>query len=423
MTAKPRREFAGETGIETTAESRREMAGESRQEITGQTGREMAGEFHQDIAAESRQETTGQTGREMAGESRQDRPASQPAAAEFPSVSVIIPARNAEANIAAALDSILAQDYPGPLEIIVADGSDTPATAELLRRDYPAVRIVANPRQTTPNGLNAALDAAAGPVVVRCDTHATLPPDYIRRGVKTLLATGAGVVGGRQRPVGRGGWQRAIALTLATPLGAGDARYRLGGPAGPVDNFYLGIYRRDALEAAGRFDPALTRTQDCEFNWRLRRRGEQVWFDPELTVYYHPRGSLPALARQYFDYGRWKPVSLRKHPSEIRARHLAAPLLALGLAGSGLLTMIGALWPGAPGLLLWAAAALPALYALVLLLGALAVGLRRRDAAALLIPAVAATMHLSWGIGFFLPATIGARTPAAESAGVDGAAP
>lgn len=407
MTAKSRREFTGETGLEMTAESNRKMAGESRQEITGETRREMTAESIQ----------------EMAGEVHQDKPARPPPAAEFPSVSVIIPARNAEANIAAALDSILAQDYPGPVEIIVADGSDTPATAELLRRDYPAVRIVANPRQTTPNGLNAALDAAAGPVVVRCDTHATLPPDYLRRGVATLLATGAGVVGGRQRPVGRGGWQRAVALTLATPLGAGDARYRLGGPAGPVDNFYLGIYRRDALEAAGRFDPALTRTQDCEFNWRLRRRGEQVWFDPELTVYYHPRGSLRALARQYFDYGRWKPVSLRKHPSEIRARHLAPPLLALGLAGSGLLAMIGALWPGAPGLLLWMAAALPALYALVLLLGALAVGLRRRDAAALLIPAVAATMHLSWGIGFFLPATIGARTPAAESAGADGAAP
>ena len=391
MTASAGREPNRATGIETTAPSRRETTGETRREMTAETGRGPDGET----------------------------PGGPADAAAFPSVSVIIPARNAEANIAAALDSILAQDYPGPVEIIVADGSDTPATADLLRRDYPAAQIVANPRQTTPNGLNAALDAASGQVVVRCDAHATLPPDYLRRGVATLLATGAGVVGGRQRPVGRGAVQRAIAMTLSTPLGAGDARYRLGGPAGPVDNFYLGIYRRDALEAAGRFDPALTRTQDCEFNWRLRRRGEQVWFDPELTVYYHPRGSLRALARQYFDYGRWKPVSLRKHPGELRARHLAAPLLALGLAGSGLLAVIGALWPGAPGLLLGAAAALPALYALVLLLGALVVGLSRRDAAALLIPAAAAIMHLSWGLGFFRPAAIDTQARAAESAGVD----
>ena len=403
MTAPAGRESNGATGIETTAPSQRETTGETRREMTAEIGRGPDGE----------------TQPERAGGT----PGGPADAAAFPSVSVIIPARNAEANIAAALDSILAQDYPGPVEIIVADGSDTPATADLLRRDYPAAQIVANPRQTTPNGLNAALDAASGQVVVRCDAHATLPPDYLRRGVATLLATGAGVVGGRQRPVGRGAVQRAIAMTLSTPLGAGDARYRLGGPAGPVDNFYLGIYRRDALEAAGRFDPALTRTQDCEFNWRLRRRGEQVWFDPELTVYYHPRGSLRALARQYFDYGRWKPVSLRKHPGELRARHLAAPLLALGLAGSGLLAAIGALWPGAPGVLLGAAAALPALYALVLLLGALVIGLSRRDAAALLIPAAAALMHLSWGIGFFRPAAADAQARAAESAGVDRAVP
>lgn len=176
MTAKSRREFAGETGLEIAGETIPDLAGESHQEITGESHRDMSAEYHQ------------------------DKPAGPPAAAEFPGVSVIIPARNAEADIAAALDSILAQDYPGPVEIIVADGSDTPATADLIRRDYPAVRIVANPRQTTPNGLNAALDAAAGPVVVRCDTHATLPPDYLRRGVATLLATGAGVVGGRQRP-------------------------------------------------------------------------------------------------------------------------------------------------------------------------------------------------------------------------------
>ena len=61
-----------------------------------------------------------------------------------------------------------------------------------------------HPLQTTPNGLNAALDAANGQVVVRCDVHATLPPEYVRRGVATLQATGAGVVGGRQRPGGPG---------------------------------------------------------------------------------------------------------------------------------------------------------------------------------------------------------------------------
>ena len=316
-------------------------------------------------------------------------------AVPWPLVSVVIPARNAAGTIGATLDSIRAQDYAGPVEVIIADGSDTGETAETARRHYPAARIVANPEKTTPHGLNAAIAAARGPVVARCDCYTTLAPDYLRRAVATLERTGAAVVGGRQRPVGDNLLQRAVALALSTPLGAGDARYRLGGPAGPVDNFYLGVYTRAALEAVDGFDPALTRNQDCEFNWRQRRRGELVWFDPQLTVYYRPRRSLGALARQYFDYGRWKPVALRKHPKEVRARHLAAPALVMGLLASAGLGLAG---------FTALAAALPLLYAAALLLGALLIGLRRRDAAAILLPLALATMHLSWGIGFFLPA-------------------
>ena len=53
-----------------------------------------------------------------------------------PAVSVIVPARNAEATLPAALDSILAQDYGGVVEAIVADGSDTAATRELQLADH-----------------------------------------------------------------------------------------------------------------------------------------------------------------------------------------------------------------------------------------------------------------------------------------------
>ena len=59
-------------------------------------------------------------------------PSAQPRPA--PSVSIILPARNAEATLGHALDSILSPEYDGDLEVIVADGSDTPATAEVVRK-------------------------------------------------------------------------------------------------------------------------------------------------------------------------------------------------------------------------------------------------------------------------------------------------
>ena len=325
----------------------------------------------------------------------------------LPSVSVLLPVRNAEATIGAAIDSVLSQDYEGSVEVIVADGSDTAATSDLVRRRYPTVRLIPNPEQTTGFGLRAAHGAATGEIIVRCDAHSVFPPGYVRRAVSTLQRTGAANVGGRQRPVGTTFFERAVAMAMTTPLGAGGARYRLGGAEGPVDTVFLGAFRRDALEAVGSVDPAFVRNQDYELNWRLRARGETVWFDPGLVVDYRPRGTLWDLVWQYFDYGRWKRVVARRHPASLLPRHLASPLLLLGLAASPVLAVVA----GAS----WAAAAVPLTYVLTLMLGSLTVGIRRRSYAALLLPLVLATMHLSWGIGFFTPMRTKVRVGSTET--------
>ena len=210
-----------------------------------------------------------------------------------------------------------------------------------------------------------------------------------------------------QRASGRTPFERAVATAMGSWLGAGGARYRRGGAEGPVDTVYLGVFRRDALAAAGGFDETLERNQDYELNWRLRAAGEAVWFDPGLAAGYRPRGSVAALARQYFDYGRWKRVVLRRHPASMRARQLAAPALVLALAAAlGL-----AAWSGFAGEPRVAAAALavPAGYAAALALGA-ARAARRDRIGAVRVAVALATMHLAWGAGFLGAArTVGGR--------------
>ena len=290
-----------------------------------------------------------------------------------------------------ALASAFAQDYAGDIEIVVADGSDGPGMAEMVRARFPGVRIVANPDRRISAGLNRALRAASHEVIVRCDARCVLPPGYVRAAVAALRRTGAAGVGGRQRPVGAGAFTRAVAMAMTMALGAGDARYRLGGAEGPADTVFLGVWRREALEAAGGFDETVARNEDYAVNWVLRERGETVWFDPGLGVAYRSRESFAALAAQYFAYGWWKRIMLRRHPRSLRPRQLAAPALVLGLAGSAALAAAG---------LVHAGAVLPGAYLLVLSGGAAAAALRRCDPAALLLPLVLATMHLAWGAGF-----------------------
>ena len=306
-----------------------------------------------------------------------------------------MPCLNAATTVAAAVAAALDQDYPGEVEIVIAHGPSTDSTSAVLAplAADPRVKVVANPSGGTAAGLNAAIAAARGSVIARCDAQSRFPRHYLRRAVEILAETGADNVGGTQAAAGTTFLSRAVAIAQTTFLGVGDARYRTGGKAGPMDTVYLGVFRRAALERVGGFDERQVRNQDYELNWRLRATGGTVYFHPDLAVAYTPRSRLGSLWRQYFQYGVWKRVMLRKHPRSLRWRQVAPLALVAGLLWS--LVMLFTPWP-------WAAVIVPGAYLAALLGTTFFEGVRRRDPAASALPLVLPTMHLAWGLGFLV---------------------
>ena len=309
-----------------------------------------------------------------------------------PSVSIVLPVRNEADGITRTLEACLAQDYDGDLEVVVADGMSTDGTRPILERYRTrGVRVVDNPSGTTPAGLNAAIDASTGDIVVRCDGHAILPPGYVTRVIETLRATGAGNVGGIQRAIGSTAVQRGIASAMSSVLGVGDARFHRGGDPGPVDTVYLGAFPREVLVEVGGYDEGLARNQDYELNIRIREAGHVVWFDPGLEVAYTPRSSFGGLWRQYRDYGAWKRTVVRKHPGSLRARQVGPPVLVIGLVASGILLVTP-----------WRVLGMVPLAAYAASLGVAGAtqAVRTGDAASLLAAPAIAVMHVAWGVGF-----------------------
>jgi hypothetical protein len=242
-------------------------------------------------------------------------------------------------------------------------------------------------------GLNRAIAASGGDVVVRCDAHAVLPAGYVSDMIELLETTRADVVGGVQHGIGTTPVGRAVALAQSMRLGAGGSHYRIGGRSGDVDTVYLGVYRRSALDRVGGFDETLEGNEDYELNWRIRQTGGRIVLDAGTRVDYEPRGRLRDLWRQYFRYGAWKRTMLRRHPGSLRPRQVAPPLLPIGLAAS---VVLGAMqqW--------WWAAPIPIAYGLMLTVASVWSVARSRDAAALLVGPALATMHLAWGFGFLI---------------------
>jgi len=310
-----------------------------------------------------------------------------------PRLSVIMPVRNEAEHLEGAVAAVLAQRYPGELQLVLAVAPSTDATEAIARRlaaAQPLLTVVDNPAGTTPAALNRAIEAATGEVIARVDAHAELTPGYLERAVALLAATGAANVGGIQRAHGTTPMQRAVAAAMSSRFGTGDARFHYGGEPGPIDSVYLGVFRAEVLRELGGFDEKLLRNQDYELNIRIRRHGGVVWFDPRLEVRYRPRASLGALASQYWQYGRWKRATVRKHPESLRWRQLVPPAAVVANAAA---LLAAPLYP--PVLVV------PATY-LVGVLGASAVTGVSDPRVALRLPLVFATMHHSWGAGFLL---------------------
>jgi glycosyltransferase involved in cell wall biosynthesis len=329
-----------------------------------------------------------------------------PETSPLPPVSVIMTALNEEQHLADAVASVFAQDYAGPLELVVAVGPSrdrTRSVADALAAAHGRMTVVDNPSGRTPAGLNRAIAAIdpASTVVVRTDGHASLPPGYVREAVEVLLRTGAANVGGMMIPEGVTAFERAAARAMATPLGLGPARFHIGGQEGPADTVYLGVFRRSILEKTGGFDEYFARAQDWELNHRIRRLGEVVWFDPRLQVRYRPRSDLRRLSTQFRGSGAWRWQVVRVHPSTVNLRYLAAPVATAVLAASGIGLLLDALVLHKAALAV--AAALPPLgYTTLVLAGSAATADGLDPDARRWYPVVVAAIHLSWGSGFLL---------------------
>lgn len=305
-----------------------------------------------------------------------------------------MPVRNEEHHLVEAVGSVLAQDYEGVMQVVLAVGpsrDDTRALAATLAGADPRVRVVDNPSGRTPDGLNAALEVSGQPVVVRVDGHGVLPGHYVRTAVNVLLRTGAANVGGVMRPEGTTAIQCAIAAAQRSRLGMGDAPFRVGGPEGAAESVFLGVFRREWIDRVGGFDPRYARAQDWEMNLRIRRAGGVVWFTPELEVTYRPRATLGSLARQFYTTGRWRRRVVREYPRELGLRYLVPPVTLVAVS-------VGALG----GLAYRPLAALPLAYLGVVVVGGAAVGRGHPLPVRLRIPAALVTMHLSWGAGFLV---------------------
>ncbi len=320
--------------------------------------------------------------------------------AERPVVTGIIPCRNEERYIGACLESLIAGDYPTDrLELLVVDGQSADRTREVVGRysaRHPFIRVVDNPRRTTPCAFNIGIREAKGDVVLTIGAHAVYSRNHVSGLVDALLETGADNVGGQlvTLPANDTATARAVAIALSHPFGVGNSHFRIGiAERRWVDTVPFGCYRKQVFERIGPFDEELVRNQDDELNGRLRKQGGRILIIPEVKSYYFARGSLRQVARMFYQYGYFKPIAAQKIGRVTTVRQLVPALFLVSLVVSG----AGAVWLPAAR---WVAAGIGGVYAALVLWFAARAARTQGLGCAALLAATFPVLHVSYGLGF-----------------------
>ena len=307
---------------------------------------------------------------------------------DVPSVTLLVATFNEAAFIDDCLASLAAQDYPGVLSVVIADGGSDDGTRERIARWQGPLdlAVIDNPDRRQSPGLNRAAAVATGEILVRIDAHTVYAPDYVSASLRGLREPGVHAVGGALRPVGATRFGCAVAAAMQSPIATGPAKFHREDGGGEVDTVYLGAFSRDDFMVLGglRSFPSGA-GEDADFYYRMRRRGWRVRLDPSIRSEYRPRHHPGALLRQHFRYGQAKAELLWANGVFPSLRPLAPALLVAALVGSVAavpaigwwpLAAIGGVWLAA---LLVAGAATPAMLPLVVF--------------------ASMVMHLGYGIG------------------------
>jgi len=135
----------------------------------------------------------------------------------FPKVSIVIPARNEERAIAAAVASQLAQDYPDFEVIVVNDRSTdgTGAILEALARADRRLRVVAGTEPPPgwigkPHALWLGSRAASGELLLFADADVRYQPTSLREAVALLENRAADLLGILPRLEAEGFWENVL---------------------------------------------------------------------------------------------------------------------------------------------------------------------------------------------------------------------
>jgi cellulose synthase/poly-beta-1,6-N-acetylglucosamine synthase-like glycosyltransferase/peptidoglycan/xylan/chitin deacetylase (PgdA/CDA1 family) len=251
---------------------------------------------------------------------RRIRPQRVPQNWPAPGISVVIPAFNEAAGIAATVRSVVASNYPGELEVIVVDDGSTDDTAGIVRRlRLPGVRVIRQANAGKPAALNHGIAEAWFDILVLVDGDTIFARNALLRLALRLRDPHVGAVSGNTKVANRNGllgrWQH-----LEYVMGFNLER-RMFDVLGTIPTVpgAIGAFRRVTLDEVGGVS-AETLAEDTDLTMAICRSGWGVVYEPRALAWTEAPSSLRQLWRQRYRWCYGTMQSMWKHKRSVIER-------------------------------------------------------------------------------------------------------
>jgi GT2 family glycosyltransferase len=205
--------------------------------------------------------------------------------------SVIVVSYNNRRDLPACLDSIQAQ-LTSEDELIVVDNGSTDGSVELVRENYPAIRLLCGANDGYAGGNNRGANAARGAYLVLLNPDTTLLPGALDALIAPLvsspelgLTTACVVFMDRPEIVNTcGNTVQFTGLTYCRGAGQQRSRFTVPAEVDAVSGAAFAI-RSELFAALGGFDEQFFMyVEDTDLSWRARLAGFRCWYTPDAIV-------------------------------------------------------------------------------------------------------------------------------------------
>jgi len=237
-----------------------------------------------------------------------------PALSEYPKVSVVVCAYNAESTIAACLDSLQQLRYPA-YEVVVIDDGSTDRTGWIADQ-YEGVHVVHQENQGLSAARNVGIAASRGEIIAFTDSDCVAEPDWLHYLVATFLSSGQPAVGGPNLPPP----EDSLVATCVAASPGGPLHVLLNDEEAEHIPGCNMAFRREVFEEIGGFDPIYRAAgDDVDLCWRLQERGYRIGFSPAAMVWHFRRNTVKAYVGQQRGYGKAEGLLYFRHPQRFNA--------------------------------------------------------------------------------------------------------